>query len=162
MTLNSIDNLCGQSVIGTFNMIEYADIKTIDGSKWDYPPGARVDKLFTDDIFNIGSSWLKMPAVIKRKTLSGNTQVSEQGPYVEVDIRVFVPFFNNNITIEMAKMKHRRFIIKLTLEEGTFVIGAPDYPLDFKFNFATANTSSGTKGYECAWTGLIPNMARKM
>lgn len=162
MKLNSIDNLCGGSYTGTYSTIEYADISTIDPIKWDFPSEARVDRLFHNDLFLSGEGWLKMPAIIKNKSFGGNVVRSPQGEFVSVDAKVFIPFHNNDITIEMAKMKHARMVIKIKLDDGTYLIGTPAYPLFFDFGFGTSTQAAGTKGYNCVWKGEMPNMMRAL
>lgn len=162
MKLNSISSLCGGGYTGTFSTIEYAEISTIDPSKWDYPSGARVDKLFTDDLFLPTYGWLKMPAIIKSKSLAGNVARSPQGEYVTAEVKVYIPYNNIPITMEMAKMKHAKMIIKVKLDDGTYLIGTPEYPLLFDFGFGTSPQAAGTKGYNCVWRGEMPNMMRAL
>lgn len=162
MNLISIESLCGLSAVGTYSTIEYADIKSVDPNKWDYPSEARVDRLFDDDLFLSGKDWLKMPAIIKNKTLTGNVTRSAHGEFITADIKVFVPFFNNEITIEMAKLMHRKMIVKVKLDDGYYLIGTPKYPLLFDYGFGTSAQAAGTKGYNCVWRGEMPNLARMM
>jgi len=162
--LQPISDMCGQAVKNGINLIQYAPIDWLDPVKWDYHPMANISKLFDDaNIFNSGKGWLSMPGIIRRKSLSESSERNTQGDYVNVDLPIFIPFYNENIRTELSKMKNLDFILKVKFGKETYLIGDYIYPLAIKYSFGSGdNLGQNTKGVNLTFSGSMPNMAREM
>jgi hypothetical protein len=142
-----IDNIAG---IADFNFIEVEGVNKIP-----IPIDHRIIYVVT---LVSPYTWLKGYSSIDTLQYSESSKVSDNGPYIEAQLKGFVPD-SPEMLQQLVKMDGRRFVVHLTDNDGLERIsGTIDQPLIFSFDFET-QTVSGVKGYRYKFKGLLEKRA---
>ena len=156
--LAGISAFCGGANVAGLQKIEYAPIDNIDEAAYE----ERISEYGNWQKavpFQVGT-WLELFAVPNDRIWNEEMKRTSGDKYYDQSIDLIVPNLKPEVSIEFERMAYRRFVLKLTDQDGKpWMIGTLGAPLDF-FDVGTTGKSGQLKHYRIRFTGQTPRPAR--
>ena len=105
-----------------------------------------------------GATWRDGYASVKSLEYSEKMRENDAGKYFVTEITGFYPKINNETLALFSEMKHSRFIVIITDNNGlSRVAGTIETPLEFTFDASSGRNASSRNGLSFAFKGQFIN-----
>jgi hypothetical protein len=146
-----IDSCIVAAGIGGVGVLEYAALDELDTESFE--PTTDADYVFRRAI---SATWRPLPFVIGTGGYTEEAQPAAQGTTFRAAVSVFMPGDSAEQRNELNRMRHRRFLLRMTGRDGRLLLlGTIEQPLRFESRFATGPAGDAQRGYNCTFSGAI-------
>lgn len=102
-----------------------------------------------------GGQWFTLPIAFGSAEWREDVQDNPQGHYANISVNSLIPGDSPSIRAELGRMKQHRFLLRLTARDGLkYLVGSPEYPLQFESRFDSGSDGGDTRGHRCAFSGV--------
>lgn len=155
--ITSISEFCNKNLSGGA-WLEYAPASWLSSDSFD--PVFLLGNLQPTLLFTVGDDWLRMPVMPGTLSWDQDTAIGEQGPGYTQNVNLILRNVRVEVEPVLEAMELLRWVLKLRDRNGkTWLIGTPEFGLDFTSPGAIGTADSGLNSYRLQFTGLTPRRA---
>jgi hypothetical protein len=100
------------------------------------------------------ASWFPMPYVQGSGSWEETPVTSDQGAYFSVAVSFALGGDSASIRREQDRMKNRRFLLRLTRQGTSVIMGTPEQPLRFESRFDSGAGLGDSRQSQCTFRGV--------
>lgn len=100
------------------------------------------------------STWYPLPYAAGSGSWSEDQQDTDQGAHFRLSINTFLPADSTVVRGEINAMRHRRFLLRLTKNGTTTLIGSPERGLRFSSTFESGSEGGDNRGHRMQFSGV--------
>jgi hypothetical protein len=147
----SLDGCVAAAAMPGISTLEYVPIDELDTSSW---PAAIIDAAYNQQSAAGVADWYALPFIGGTGSWVEDQVESPQGDHYKINISAFMAADTHVVRGELSRMRQHRYLVRITRNGQTWILGTPTMPLRFESKFDSGSEGGDNRGHRCIFTGV--------